>query len=161
MNARRSPFLDLPVLSEQITLTLPKASTECNFFTMAFLPAMRSTPRAKVTVVTIGKPSGIAATARETAAMTPFMTTNRAHVFTGQRRIKQTKQIIEKGDVRKGLGLGVIPSNVPPIVNMSNSDRCCSTPIRTMTPMIPKDIIESFLASSSIESCSGVRRSST
>ena len=44
----------------------PRASTECNFLTMAFLLDMRSTPKASVTVVTIGKPSGIAATARDT-----------------------------------------------------------------------------------------------
>lgn len=56
----------LPVLSEQITETDPNASTECNFLTIAFLFAILSTPKAKVTVVTIGNPSGIAATAKET-----------------------------------------------------------------------------------------------
>jgi hypothetical protein len=56
----------LPVLSEQITLTQPNASTLGSFLTMAFFRDIRSTPRASVTVVTIGKPSGIAATAKET-----------------------------------------------------------------------------------------------
>ena len=37
---------------------------------MAFDLAMRNTPRANVTVTQIGKPSGMAATARETATVT-------------------------------------------------------------------------------------------
>ena len=36
------------------------------FLTMAFLRAMRMTPKARVTVTTMGRPSGIAATAKET-----------------------------------------------------------------------------------------------
>jgi len=56
----------VPVLSEQITETEPRASTECNFLTIAFLFAILKTPRARVTVVTIGRPSGIAATANDT-----------------------------------------------------------------------------------------------
>ena len=56
-----------PVLSEQITETEPRASTECSFFTIALRFDMRSTPKAKVTVVTMGRPSGMAATASETA----------------------------------------------------------------------------------------------
>lgn len=81
-----SLFVMVPVLSEHITLTqpnqiitnknlkpnmmqeinfkLPKVSTVGNFFTIAFLFAIRITPRAKVTVTTIGRPSGIAATAK-------------------------------------------------------------------------------------------------
>jgi hypothetical protein len=53
-------------LSEQITDTDPSASTECNFFTIAFRFDILNTPKASVTVVTIGKPSGIAATASDT-----------------------------------------------------------------------------------------------
>jgi hypothetical protein len=49
-----------------MTETDPKASTECSFFTIAFRFAMRKTPKASVTVVTIGRPSGIAATASDT-----------------------------------------------------------------------------------------------
>lgn len=56
-----------PVLSEQITDTEPRASTECSFFTMAFRLDILSTPKASVTVVTMGSPSGIAATASDTA----------------------------------------------------------------------------------------------
>jgi hypothetical protein len=55
-----------PVLSEHITETEPRASTEWSFFTMAFRFDILNTPRASVTVVTIGNPSGMAATARET-----------------------------------------------------------------------------------------------
>lgn len=54
----------VPVLSEQITLTQPRVSTVGNFLMIAFLLAILITPRANVTVTTIGKPSGIAATAK-------------------------------------------------------------------------------------------------
>ena len=43
---------------------LPRASTIGSFFTIAFFLAILITPRANVTVTTIGRPSGIAATAR-------------------------------------------------------------------------------------------------
>ena len=56
-----------PVLSEHITDTDPNDSTECNFLTMAFRLDILKTPRANVTVVTIGSPSGMAATASDTA----------------------------------------------------------------------------------------------
>ena len=42
----------------------PKVSTTGNRFTIAFFLAIRITPNAKVTVTTMGRPSGIAATAR-------------------------------------------------------------------------------------------------
>jgi hypothetical protein len=51
-----------------MTLTQPSASTEGSFLTIALRFAIRSTPNANVTVVTIGRPSGIAATASETEA---------------------------------------------------------------------------------------------
>ena len=43
---------------------LPRVSTTGKRFTIAFFLAMRITPNAKVTVTTMGRPSGIAATAR-------------------------------------------------------------------------------------------------
>lgn len=43
---------------------IPKVSTMGSFLTMAFLFAMRMTPMASVTVTTMGRPSGMAATAR-------------------------------------------------------------------------------------------------
>ncbi len=43
---------------------LPMVSTIGSFFTIAFRLAIRITPKASVTVTTIGKPSGIAATAK-------------------------------------------------------------------------------------------------
>lgn len=110
----------LPVLSEHITETDPSDSTECNFFTMALRFDMRMTPRARVTVVTIGNPSGIAATARETRF-----------------------ENIEQESTQNCL-------NTPPIVNMSSHGRCCHIPIRQITPITPKDKNESFLASSSM-----------
>ena len=50
-----------------MTDTDPNDSTECNFFTMALRLDILKTPRASVTVVTIGSPSGMAATASDTA----------------------------------------------------------------------------------------------
>ena len=43
---------------------IPSVSTIGSFFTIAFLFAILMTPSARVTVTTIGRPSGIAATAR-------------------------------------------------------------------------------------------------
>jgi hypothetical protein len=63
---QKSRKSNVPVLSEQTTDTEPSASTECNFLTIAFLFAILKIPRARVTVVTIGRPSGIAATANDT-----------------------------------------------------------------------------------------------
>lgn len=53
-------------LWEMVETSLPSVSTAGNFLTMVFLLAILMTPRAKVTVTTIGSPSGIAATARLT-----------------------------------------------------------------------------------------------
>uniref|UniRef100_A0A1W7R717 Putative secreted protein n=1 Tax=Aedes albopictus TaxID=7160 RepID=A0A1W7R717_AEDAL len=56
----------VPVLSEQITVTQPNVSTVGSFLTMQLRLAIRMTPRANVTVTTMGKPSGMAATAKLT-----------------------------------------------------------------------------------------------
>jgi len=45
----------------------PSASTEWSFLTIALRFAIRNTPKESITVVTIGRPSGIAATANDTA----------------------------------------------------------------------------------------------
>ena len=52
------------LLNEIPSYSLPNVSTMGSFLMMAFRLAMRITPIANVTVTTIGKPSGIAATAR-------------------------------------------------------------------------------------------------
>ena len=59
----------VPVLSEQMTLTLPRVSTAGRDFTMAWRPAMKLTPLAKVTVIQEGRPSGMAATATPIAML--------------------------------------------------------------------------------------------
>lgn len=66
--------LHIPVLSEQITLTLPNASTLGNFLTIALRFDILKTPRASVTVVTMGRPSGMAATASDTWVEIQFST---------------------------------------------------------------------------------------
>ena len=53
----------VPVLSVQMAVTEPRASTASSFRMMAFLFAILPTPTARVTVITAGRPSGIAETA--------------------------------------------------------------------------------------------------
>ena len=60
-------WVKVPVLSEQITPAHPKVSTAGSFFTMARRLAMRLTPRASTMEMMAGRPSGMAATARDTA----------------------------------------------------------------------------------------------
>ena len=64
MEAVISFLVRVPVLSEQITVTQPRVSTADSFFTTAFLWPIRITPMARVTATTMGRPSGMAATAR-------------------------------------------------------------------------------------------------
>lgn len=59
----------MPVLSEQMTEVQPKVSTEGKLLTIAFFLAIRRVPKAKQVVMTAGKPSGIAATAKATAIL--------------------------------------------------------------------------------------------
>ena len=134
-NRRSDHMCRVPVLSEQMTETEPKASTECSFLTIALRLDIRSTPSASVTVVTMGSPSGMAATASDT--------------------------VLHQSVVSRACLFRVCAWSVPPIVNISNHERLWITPMIQITPMIPNEIIESFLASSSILSWSGVRFSST
>lgn len=59
----------MPVLSEQMTVVHPRVSTLGSERTIAFFLAMRRVPKAKHVVMTAGRPSGIAATARATAIL--------------------------------------------------------------------------------------------
>lgn len=61
--------VSVPVLSEHITEVQPRVSTEGNDLTMAFFLAIRRVPKAKQVVMTAGKPSGMAATAKATAIL--------------------------------------------------------------------------------------------
>lgn len=61
--------VNVPVLSEQITEVQPKVSTDGSDLTMAFFFAILLVPKAKQVVITAGKPSGMAATARATAIL--------------------------------------------------------------------------------------------
>ncbi len=58
--------MSVPVLSEQITVALPSASTAGSLRIIACFLAITLTPIAKVMVIAAGRPSGIAATARAT-----------------------------------------------------------------------------------------------
>ena len=69
-------WVNVPVLSEQITVLLPNVSTAGNFLTIAFFFTIFCTPIASTIVDTAASPSGITATANETAVIniliTPF-----------------------------------------------------------------------------------------
>lgn len=56
--------VSVPVLSEQITEVQPRVSTEGRLLTMAFFLAILRVPSARQVVMTAGRPSGMAATAR-------------------------------------------------------------------------------------------------
>jgi hypothetical protein len=58
----------MPVLSEQMTVTEPRVSTAVSLRVIALRRTIRCTPIARVMVMIAGKPSGIAATAKPTAA---------------------------------------------------------------------------------------------
>ncbi len=61
--------VSVPVLSVQITVVLPRVSTAGSRRMIALRRAIRATPIASVTVTAAGSPSGIAPTARATAAV--------------------------------------------------------------------------------------------
>ena len=61
--------VSVPVLSEQMTVVLPRVSTAGSLRMMARRRAMRDTPMARVMVTAAGRPSGMAPTASATAAM--------------------------------------------------------------------------------------------
>ena len=61
--------VSVPVLSEQMTDVQPRVSTDGRLRTMAFFLAILRVPRARQVVMTAGRPSGMAATARATAIL--------------------------------------------------------------------------------------------
>ena len=61
--------VNVPVLSEQMTLVDPSVSTLGRLLTMAFLAAIFRVPSARQVVMTTARPSGIAATANATAIL--------------------------------------------------------------------------------------------
>ena len=62
--------VSVPVLSVRMTVVAPSVSTADRRSIKAFLRAIRHMPRASASVATMGKPSGIAATASAMAAST-------------------------------------------------------------------------------------------
>ena len=61
--------VNVPVLSEHMTEVQPRVSTDGRLRTIAFFLAIRLVPSARHVVMTAGRPSGIAATARATAIL--------------------------------------------------------------------------------------------
>lgn len=64
-----SLVVKVPVLSEHIIVVHPNVYTFGNFLTIALYLAILLAPSAKHVVITAGKPSGIAATAKATATL--------------------------------------------------------------------------------------------
>ncbi len=64
-----SPFVSVPVLSEQIMVVAPKVSAEASLLIIALRLASSRAPRASDMVTTAGKPSGTAETASATATI--------------------------------------------------------------------------------------------
>ena len=62
-------WVRVPVLSEQITVVLPRVSTALRRLMMALHLTIFCMPMARTTVTTTVRPSGMAATARETEVM--------------------------------------------------------------------------------------------
>ena len=69
-----SPRVSVPVLSDAMTEADPSVSTEASFLTMAWWRAMRRTPIASTTDRIAGRPSGTAATARDTPSSSTVTT---------------------------------------------------------------------------------------
>ena len=67
----------VPVLSEQITVTAPRLSTEESLLTMAFLFTNSLAPKARAIVTTAGRPSGTAEIARDMADIKACMKPSR------------------------------------------------------------------------------------
>ena len=70
-------WVSVPVLSEQITWAQPRVSTAVSRRMIAFRFDMFVTPMESTTVTTAASPSGIAATARETAIIKEFSATSK------------------------------------------------------------------------------------
>ena len=71
-------WVRVPVLSEQMTWVQPSVSTAVSRRMMAFSFAIFVTPIERTTVTTVARPSGMAATASDTATIKVFKMTSRA-----------------------------------------------------------------------------------
>ncbi len=69
-------WVRVPVLSLEITVVEPRVSTAFNSFTIAFFLAILRIPIDSTTVITVGNPSGIAATANDTLIKNKSSTSN-------------------------------------------------------------------------------------
>ena len=70
-------WVSVPVLSEQMTWVQPSVSTAVSRRMTAWCLLILVTPMLSTTVTTVASPSGIAATARDTATMNVFSTVSR------------------------------------------------------------------------------------
>jgi len=71
-------LVSVPILSEQITVTEPRVSTEESFLMIAFPFTKSLAPRVSVAAVIAGIPSGTTEMASETATMKALVTSSRA-----------------------------------------------------------------------------------
>ena len=101
----------MPVLSEQITVTLPRVSTLGSRRTNAFLATIRCRPIAKTTVTTAGSPSGTAATARLTARRSTSVNVPSAHIAPSP-RCRQTSSPKITATTARETTIRIRPSSV-------------------------------------------------
>ena len=80
----------VPVLSEQITVAAPSVSIAGSLRTMAWVAAMRRTPRLNPTVTIAGSASGMAATASATANKKRLSTAARSVIGLAMRPVANT-----------------------------------------------------------------------
>ena len=84
-------WVRVPVLSEQITWVQPSVSTAVRRRITALRRLMRVTPMLSTTVTTVARPSGMAATARDTATMKVFRMPDRGEV-PGHQQVKHENE---------------------------------------------------------------------
>ena len=139
--------VSVPVLSEQITCVQPSVSTAVRRRITAFSRDIFVTPMESTTVTTVASPSGMAATARDTATMKVFRTTSSAWppAVSSPRAIKRLK-----AKMNTQMPSTILDSSLP----SSSSFRCrgvCSSFVFESTPailpisvLIPVAVITAF-----------------
>ena len=118
--------VNVPVLSEHITVLLPKVSTAGNFFTIACFFTIFWTPIANTIVETATNPSGITATASDTAVINIPTT-----LFPCNRPITNITAHITKA---------AIPSVFPKLFNLVWSGVSCFSVLFNIPAILPTSV---------------------
>ena len=126
-----APCVSVPVLSQHRTSAQPSASTAGSLFTMAFLWAILITPNANVTATQMGRPSGMAATAKETPTVkTPRSDSPRSRPT----RPMTTMTAIDAAD--NFLPRASMPCCRGVLPGSSDSNSCAAAPTSVLAPTV-------------------------